>query len=315
MASPKYASLDGEIVAWDDARVHIASAGFKFGTGVFEGLRGYWNADAKEMYLFRMAEHMKRLEFSQRFMRFDEIITAETVTEKTIELVQANSFKGENLHIMTTAYVSGMGGPGVCGPVGLAITVQERPRSDRVIGGVTAQVSSWMRVPDNAMPMRVKCNANYNNGRLATVQAVADGYDTAIFLNSRGKVSEGPGMCFFMVRDGVPITPSVTSDILESITRETVLEMIEEVFGVKPVERDVDRSELMAADEAFFCGTAWEVTPVLGIDRVNIGDGAIGPMTKRLQDAFFAVCDGSSGTHAEWRLPIYGTAATVKAAE
>jgi branched-chain amino acid aminotransferase len=315
MASPKYASLDGEIVAWNDARVHIASAGFKFGTGVFEGLRGYWNADAKEMYLFRMAEHMKRLEFSQRFMRFDEIITAETVTEKTIELVQANSFKGENLHIMTTAYVSGMGGPGVCGPVGLAITVQERPRSDRVIGGVTAQVSSWMRVPDNAMPMRVKCNANYNNGRLATVQAVADGYDTAIFLNSRGKVSEGPGMCFFMVRDGVPITPSVTSDILESITRETVLEMIEEVFGVKPVERDVDRSELMAADEAFFCGTAWEVTPVLGIDRVNIGDGAIGPMTKRLQDAFFAVCDGSSGTHAEWRLPIYGTAATVKAAE
>jgi len=315
MASPKYASLDGEIVAWNDARVHIASAGFKFGTGVFEGLRGYWNADAKEMYLFRMAEHMKRLEFSQRFMRFDEIITAETVTEKTIELVQANSFKGENLHIMTTAYVSGMGGPGVCGPVGLAITVQERPRSDRVIGGVTAQVSSWMRVPDNAMPMRVKCNANYNNGRLATVQAVADGYDTAIFLNSRGKVSEGPGMCFFMVRDGVPITPSVTSDILESITRETVLEMIEEVFGVKPVERDVDRSELMAADEAFFCGTAWEVTPVLGIDRVNIGDGAIGPMTKRLQDAFFAVCDGSSGTHAEWRLPIYVTAATVKAAE
>jgi branched-chain amino acid aminotransferase len=290
MTSPKYASLDGEIVAWDDARVHIASAGFKFGTGVFEGLRGYWNAGAEEMYLFRMAEHMNRLEFSQRFMRFDEIITAETVTEKTIELVQANGFKGENLHIMTTAFVSGM-------------------------GGVTAQVSSWMRVPDNAMPMRVKCNANYNNGRLATVQAVADGYDTAIFLNSRGKVSEGPGMCFFMVRDGVPITPSVTSDILESITRETVLEMIEEIFGVKPVERDVDRSELMAADEAFFCGTAWEVTPVLGIDRVNIGDGSIGSMTKRLQDAFFAVCDGSSGTHAEWRLPIYGTAAALKAAE
>ena len=314
MASPKYASLDGEIVAWDDARVHIASAGFKFGTAVFEGLRGYWNADEQEMYLFRMAEHMDRLDFSQRFMRFDEILTAETVTEKTIELIQANGFKGENLHIMTTAYVSGMGGPGVCGPIGLAITAQERPRSDRVVGGVTAQVSSWMRVPDQAMPMRVKCNANYNNGRLATVQAVADGYDTAIFLNSRGKVSEGPGMCFFMVRNGVPITPSVTNDILESITRETVLELIEEIFGVKPVERDVDRSELMAADEAFFCGTAWEVTPVLGIDRVNIGDGKIGPMTKRLQDAFFAVSDGTGGTHPEWRLPIYNTAAA-KAAE
>jgi branched-chain amino acid aminotransferase len=314
MASPKYASLDGEIVAWDDARVHIASAGFKFGTAVFEGLRGYWNADEQEMYLFRMAEHMDRLDFSQRFMRFDEILTAETVAEKTIELVHANGFKGENLHIMTTAYVSGQGGPGVCGPIGLAITAQERPRSDRVIGGVTAQVSSWMRVPDNAMPMRVKCNANYNNGRLATVQAVADGYDTAIFLNSRGKVSEGPGMCFFMVRNGVPITPSVTNDILESITRDTVLELIEEIFGVKPVERDVDRSELMAADEAFFCGTAWEVTPVLGIDRVNIGNGGVGPMTKRLQDAFFAVSDGTSGTHPEWRLPVYNTAVS-KAAE
>lgn len=314
MASPKYASLDGEIVAWDDARVHIASAGFKFGTAVFEGLRGYWNAADEEMYLFRMAEHMDRLTFSQRFMRFDEILTPETVTEKTIELIQANGFKGENLHIMTTAYVSGQGGPGVCGPIGLAITALERPRSERVIGGVTAQVSSWMRVPDQAMPMRVKCNANYNNGRLATVQAVADGYDTAIFLNSRGKVSEGPGMCFFMIRDGVPITPSVTNDILESITRETVLELIEEVFGVAPVERDIDRSELIAADEAFFCGTAWEVTPILGIDRVEISGGTIGPMTKRLQEAFFAVSDGTSGTHHEWRLPVYGSAAA-KAAE
>ena len=314
MAAPKYASLDGNIVAWDDARVHIASAGFKFGTAVFEGLRGYWHAEQGEMHLFRMAEHMDRLNFSQRFMRFEEILTGDTVTEKTIELIHANGFKGENLHIMTTAYVSGMGGPGVCGPIGLAITAQERPRSDRVLGGVTAQVSSWMRVPDQAMPMRVKCNANYNNGRLATVQAVADGYDTAIFLNSRGKVSEGPGMCFFIVRDGVPITPSISNDILESITRDTVLELIEEIFGVKPVERDMDRSELHAAEEAFFCGTAWEVTPVLAIDRLNIGNGGIGPMTKRLQDAFFAVCDGSSGTHPEWRLPVYGTAAA-KAAE
>ena len=310
MATPEFASLDGKIVPWNDARVHIASAGFKFGTACFEGLRGYWSASDQEMYLFRMAEHMERLAFSQRFMRFEETFTPETVTNKTIELIQANDFKGENLHIMTTAYVSGMGGPGVCGPIGLTITAQERPRSERVLSGVTAQISSWMRVPDQAMPMRVKCNANYNNGRLATVQAVADGYDTAIFLNSQGKVSEGPGMCFFMIRNGVPITPSISNDILESITRDTVLEMISEVLGVEPVERDVDRSELLAAEEAFFCGTAWEVTPILSIDRVDIGSGRIGPKTKLLQEAFFGVCDGSSGTHPEWRLPIYGAAAT-----
>ncbi len=313
MTMPKYALLDGQLVAWDDARVHIASVGFKFGTGVFEGLRSYWNATDEEMYLFRMAEHMERLEYSQRFMRFDEIVTGATVTEKTVELIRANGFRGENLHIMTTVYVSGMGGPGICGPVGLAITAQERPRSDRVLGGVTTQISSWMRVPDQAMPMRVKCNANYNNGRLATVQANADGYDTAIFLNARGKVSEGPGMCFFMVRDGVPITPSVSNDILESITRQSVLELIEDEFGIKPVERDVDRSELLAADEAFFCGTAWEVTPVLSVDRLAIGDGGIGPMTLRLQDAYFGVCDGSSGKRAEWRYPVYGSRSAMAA--
>ncbi len=314
MTLPKYASLDGKIVPWDDARIHIASAGFKFGTAVFEGLRGYWSNEESEMNLFRMDEHMRRLEFSQKFMRFDELIPGNLITEKTLELIQANEFKGENLHIMTTVYVSGMGGPGVCGPIGLSITAQERPRTDRIMNGVTAQVSSWMRVPDQAMPMRVKCNANYNNGRLATVQAVADGYDTAIFLNARGKVSEGPGMCFFMIRNGALITPTVSSDILESITRDSVIELSEEIFGTKPIERDVDRSELLAADEAFFCGTAWEVTPILAIDRVKIGTGAIGPMTKRLQQTFFEVCDGSSELHAEWRHPVYNSSIT-KAAE
>ena len=313
MATPRYASLDGQLVNWDDARVHIASAAFKFGSAVFEGLRGYWNPQAEEIYLFRMAEHMQRLEYSQRFMRFDEILTGECVTEKTVELIQANAFRGENLHIMATTYIAGFGGPGVCGPIGLAITALERPRSDRILTGVTAQVSSWMRIPDHAMPMRVKCNANYNNGRLATVQAVADGYDTALLLNARGKVSEGPGMCFFMIRDGIPITPSLSNDILESITRQSVLELIEEVFGVKPVERDIDRSELFAADEAFFCGTAWEVTPILAIDRIAIGTGSIGLMTKRLQEAFFAVCEGRDDSHASWRHPVYATQSAMAA--
>ena len=249
---------------------------------------------------------MQRFEFSQRFMRFSDIYEADTVTQKTIELIQANKFKGENLHIMTTSYVSGMGGPGVCGPIGLSITAQERPRSDRVLGGVTAQVSSWMRVPDNAMPMRVKCNANYNNGRLATVQAEADGYDTAIFLNSRGKVSEGPGMCLFIIRDGIPMTPSISNDILESVTRDSVLKLIEDIYGIKPIERDIDRSELVAADEAFFCGTAWEITPILSIDRINIGRGQIGKTTKELQDIFFATSEGRKKEYMSWCHPVYG---------
>tara|TARA_Y100000588_G_C14213792_1_gene907876 strand:+ start:660 stop:1604 length:945 start_codon:yes stop_codon:yes gene_type:complete len=314
MNTPKFAFLNGEIVEWDKAQVHVASAGFKFGTAVFEGLRGYWNNENNEMYLFRMREHMRRLEFSQRFMRFDEIFSGESITQNTVALVKANEFKGENLHIMTTAYVSGMGGPGVCGPIGLSITAQERPRSNRVLDGVTAQVSSWMRVPDQAMPMRVKCNANYNNGRLATVQAEADGYDTAIFLNARGKVSEGPGMCFFIIRDGIPVTPSISNDILESVTRDSILCLIKEVFDIEPIERDIDRSEILAADEAFFCGTAWEVTPILSIDRCNIGNGAIGPMTKSLQEKFFAICDGRDSGHPDWRHAVYNESG-LKAAE
>ena len=314
MTTPKFASLNGEIVEWDKAQVHVASAGFKFGTAVFEGLRGYWNKSNEEMYLFRMEEHMRRLEFSQRFMRFSELLTGESITQQTVELIKANNFRGENLHIMTTVFVSGMGGPGVCGPIGLSITAQERPGSERVLGGVTAQVSSWMRVPDQAMPMRVKCNANYNNGRLATVQAEADGYDTAIFLNSRGKVSEGPGMCFFIVRDGIPITPSISNDILESVTRDAILHIIKDHFNVEPVERDIDRSELSLADEAFFCGTAWEVTPILSIDRSNIGTGMVGNMTKTIQKKFFSICDGTDECYPEWRYAVYSNE-TRKAAE
>lgn len=314
MSQAQYVFLDGRVVPWDQGRVHVASAGFKFGTAVFEGIRGYWSDREQEMYLFRMAEHMNRLQYSQRFMRYTEILSPDYVTEKTIELIHANGFKGESLHIMATVYVQDEGGPGSRGPVGLAITAQERPRSPKIESGVRAQVSSWMRVPDQAMPMRVKCNANYNNGRLATVQAVADGYDTAILMNSRGKISEGPGMCFFMVRDGQPIAPSTTNDILESITRDTVLELLAEM-GRPAIERDVDRSEVSAADEAFFCGTAWEVTPIIDIDGVPVGDGAVGPLTKALQERYFDVCHGLSGAHPEWRMPVWNPAAAASAAE
>ena len=313
MATPKYCFLDDKIVPWDEGKVHVDSAAFKFGSAVFEGVRGYWNADEQEMYLFRMEEHMDRLVFSQRFMRYAEIITPEYVTEKTIELIRANGIQGENVHIMTTAYVAGHGGQNVTGPIKLSITAQERPRTAKITEGISAQVSSWMRVPDNAMPMRAKVNANYQNGRLATLQAIADDYDTAILLNSRGKVAEGPGMCFFLVRDGVPITPHTSSDILESITRTTVLKLLEEM-GTPAIERDVDRSELVAADEAFFCGTAWEVTPITSIDKLAVGSGKVGPLTKKLQDLYFDVCHGKSGAHPEWRMPVYG-AAKANAAE
>jgi branched-chain amino acid aminotransferase len=302
---PKYIFLNDEIVPWEDAKVHVSTVAFKFGTAVFEGLRGYWNDDHQQMYLFQMDAHMKRLEYSQKFMRFENVFDGAYVREKTIELLRANEFRA-TVHSMATVFVEGFGGPAVSGPVGLAITAATRGGPGQLEEGCTAQVSSWQRVADNAMPMRVKCNANYQNGRLAGMQARADGYDTAILLNARGKVSEGPGMCFFMMRDGVASTPHTSSDILESITRLTVIELLRE-SGVEVQERDIDRSELAAADEAFFCGTAWEVTPITAIDRLKVGNGEVGTVVRGLQERFFSVAKGESADHPEWRTPVYST--------
>ena len=304
MSAPEYVFLNGEIVPWDDAKVHVASVGFKFGTAVFEGIRGYWSDERDQMYLFRLREHLERLNFSQTFMRFDEIIDADYLAAKTVELIRANEMR-ETVHIMVTVFVNGFGGPAVSGPIGVAITAAPRNDILWVDDGCHVQVSSWQRVSDTQMPMRVKCNANYQNGRLAVVQARTDGYDTALMLNSRGKVAEGPAMCFAMVRNGKVVTPSINSDILESITRDSVIELLSKECAMEVIERDVDRSELAAADEAFFCGTAWEVTPIVSIDRLPVGDGKIGPIVKQLQALYFATVRGQREDYAHWCTPVY----------
>ncbi len=304
MANATYAYVNGEIVPFADAKVHISSAGFKFGAGVFEGLRGYWNPDQEQMYLFRMAEHMRRIEYSQTFMRFSEIIAGAEVEEKTLALLRANDFH-ETVHIMTTCYVSGFGSPSAAGPVDLAIVVASKTGAGLAETGAHVQVSSWQRLPDNVMPVRVKCNANYQNGRLAAMQSHVDGYDTALFLNTRGKVAEGHGMCFVMFRDGRAITPTLTSDILESITRDTVIELLRKDLGIEVIEREVDRSELALADEAFFCGTAWEVTPVVSIDRLALGNGEPGPLVKALRKRYLDVALGNVDAYPQWRTAVY----------
>ncbi len=304
MAKAKYVFLNNEIVPWDEAKVHVGTVAFKFGTAVFEGLRGYWNNDEQQMYLLLLDAHMRRLAFSQRFMRFEDPVDPAWVAEKTLELLRANEFR-EGVHILTTVFVDAFGPPATSGPVGLAITAAPRTDPKMREQGCTAQVSSWQRVPDVAMPMRVKCNANYQNGRLASLQARADGYDTAILLNGRGKISEGPSMCFFMVRDGKAVTPSVTSDILESITRKAVIELLKMYLKMEVEERDIDRSELPAAEEAFFCGTAWEVTPIVSIDRLAVGDGKVGPTVRTLQQVYADVASGKLPDYPQWRTPVY----------
>jgi branched-chain amino acid aminotransferase len=295
--------LNGKLVPWDDARVHVYSPAVKYGVGVFEGIRGYFNERLGEMFVFRLEEHLKRLAFSTRVMRFDDPPAADTLRRAVLETLHANDFR-EGVHIRLSVFLDGDGEQAATGPVSTYCTALPRPNAKAVEQGVTAGVVSWRRPEDSAMPMRVKAHANYHNGRLATLEAKANGFGAAIILSSRGKVAEGPGMCLFMIKDGVAITPSVTSDILESITRDAVIRLLRDELGLPVIERDVDRSELYGADEAFFCGTAWEVTPVTAIDRLDVGAGVPGATTRRLQELFFAIARGDSNAYAAWRTPL-----------
>ena len=287
-----------EFVPWNEARVHVFSPLAKYGAGVFEGIRGYWSERRGRMLVFRLREHMERLEVSQRIMRFEEIVPAGDMCEATLDLVRRNGFR-ESVHIRPTVYVDGDGGSAARGPIGTFITAVPRGTPPLVREGCTAHISSWERIGDRSMPARAKANANYNNARFAGIQAGIDGYDAAIMLNSRGKVSEGQGMCVFLIRDGVAVTPSITSDILESITRDTVLSLLGEM-GVETRERDVDRSEFFAASEAFFCGSGWEITPINAVDGAPVGAGHPGETTRRLQEAYFDLVTGVSSNRPEW---------------
>ena len=291
-----------EFVPWAEARVHVFSPFAKYGAAVFEGIRGYWSQERRTMLLFRLREHMERLELSQRIMRFDRLVPADEMCDATLELVRRNAFR-TSVHIRPTVYVDGEGESSARGPTGCFITAIPRGTPNRVTDGCTAQISSWERISDRSMPARAKVNANYNNARFAAIQARTDGYDAAIMLNSRGKVAEAQGMCLFLVRGGVAVTPSVTSDILESITRAAVLDLLREM-GVDTEERDVDRTEFFAATEAFFCGTGWEITPLNAVDGAPIGTGRPGPVTRRLQKAYFDLVTGASNDHPEWICPV-----------
>jgi branched-chain amino acid aminotransferase len=170
-----------------------------------------------------------------------------------------------------------------------------------------------VRTSDNAIPIRLKSGSNYQNGRLATLQAKADGYDAPIFLNGQGHVAEGSGATFFMVRKGRVVTPPLSADILESITRTTLIDdLVPRVLAQDVSEREIDRTELYVADEAFFCGSGYEITPITSIDRFPLGDGRVGPLTRRLADAYMSLVRGIDRSHPEWRTTVYGSRGAAK---
>ena len=295
--------MNGELVPEPEAKLPINSAAVFYATNCFEGLRAYWSAADEEMYCFRLADHFARLRESMKMMRFSVPYTDAQLYEGVRRVLTGNDLR-EDIHMHLVAYVAGAG-LDATEPTGLYINPRRRGRVNEA--GMRCCVTSWVRTSDNAIPIRLKSGSNYQNGRLATLQAKADGYDGPIFLNGQGHVAEGSGATFFMVRRGRLVTPPLTADILESITRTTLIQdLVPRVLGQDVVEREIDRTEIYVAEEAFFCGSGYEITPIVSIDRFPLGDGRVGPLTRKLASAYMDLVRGVDRSHPEWRTAVYG---------
>jgi len=295
--------VNGRLVDYPEATVHLMSPALRYGLNVFEGLRAYWNETEQQLYVFRLQEHLQRLSQSMKLLRFDPQFETEEVAENTFELLRANTVR-EQCHLRISAYIEGDGEHHVSGPVSYFVAAKIRPRSPKTKTGIRCRISTWVRMADSAMPPRIKCGANYVNARLARYEAHHDGYDDAIMLNGAGRVAEGPGACVFMVRRGALVTPPITDGILESITRDTLIELATD-NGITVVERSIDRTELYACDELFMAGSAAEVLPVTEVDGVAVGDGQVGAITTLLQDVYFATVIGQTNSNKAWLCSVY----------
>jgi branched-chain amino acid aminotransferase len=300
---PQYLWMNGKLLPYQEATIHVATAAAFYATNVFEGIRVYWNDAKQEAYAFRLKEHFTRWFESMKMMRFSVPYTPAALEEALRQVIKANGYR-EDAHGYLVAYVDAEGLTAT-EPVGVYLLFRRRGRLAAAGQGMHCCISSWVRTSDNAIPIRLKCGANYQNGRLASLQAQADGYDGPIFLNSQGHVAEGSGASFFMVRKGEVITPPVTADILESITRITLIQLFKEEMGITVKEQEIDRTQVYVADEAFFCGSGYEVTPILSVDRFPIGTGQPGPITTEILRHYMDVVRGTTDKHAEWRTPIF----------
>ncbi|MFO1157480.1 MAG: aminotransferase class IV [Reyranellaceae bacterium] len=300
MWQPTTIMMDGELMPFAEARLHPLSLAVTYATTVFEGLRAYHLPNEGKFALFRLEEHMRRLRVGMKLLRLEDVYQTAYMQECLTRLIHANN-PDDDVYVRLLVYVKGTGLMATTGPVGFTAAAMPREKSKFIDSGMSLGVSSWSRLSDNASPPRIKSTANYHNARLTQLQARSDGYDGALMLTPQGKVSEAPIACFFMVRDGKLITPNKASNILESITRDTILTLYREMTGEPAEEREVDRSELYFAEEAFLCGTGQEIVPVASIDRMTVGDGGVGPVTRRLRQRYFEVVRGLTSDHAEWR--------------
>lgn len=295
----------GEILNVNDAKINILTPTSQFGLNVFEGIPCYWNEEEKQLYAFRLNDHYDRLLRSARLIQIECPYTKEDFEKAFIDVIKANEYD-ENLSVRQTLFVDGFGSWGSDGPVDMFVAPIPRGKTSSEYNkkGLNVCVTSWRRISDETLSPRIKCGANYINSRVGQREALRNGYDTCVFMNENGKVAEGPGSCLFIVVGDKIVTPKLTDSVLESITRDTIIKLAVE-NGYEVVERIVDRTELYTCNEAFLCGSAMEITPVLSIDHYLICDGNTGKVTELLHKAYLDVVKGISETHKNWLTAIY----------
>ncbi len=293
----------GKIIPHTEAMINVLSPTSQFGANVFEGMRFYWNGD-DELNGFRIDEHLNRLIRSVKMIGFKDKYTFQQLKDFLLETIRKNNFR-EDIAVRQTIYLDGFGSWFDSEPTEMFIAPIPKGRyKENTSRGVSCCISSWERINDNSLSPKIKVGANYINSRAGQLEAVRNGYDSALFLNNHGKVSEGPGSCVFIVRDGILITPPITASILESITRATIIQVASESLKIPVVERDVDRTEMYIADEVFLCGTAVEIMHVNSVDRVTINQGQKGPITKNIEAVLFEIFRGASENYNHWLTPV-----------
>jgi branched-chain amino acid aminotransferase len=296
--------LNGEIVKVEDAKINVLAPTAQFGANVFEGIRCYWNDEKQELYAFRLNDHYKRLLNSMKMFRMEMKFTIDDFKNALLEVVTANGYK-EDIAVRQTVFVDGFGSWFAEGPIGMFVAPIPKGRT-LVEGkkGYSACVSSWERISDRNLSPRVKVGANYINSRMAQLEAKQNGYDTAIFMNNQGKISEGPGSCIFIVRDGILYTPLLTDSVLESITRDTVIKIAKDLLNITVIERSIDRTELYIADELFLCGSAMEIVKIVKIDGYSLENNNF-TITDKLTIMYFNIVRGKVRFNDDWITLIY----------
>jgi branched-chain amino acid aminotransferase len=306
--------LNGEFIPADQARVGIMSHAFSYGTGCFEGIRGYWNAQAGENYLFRLREHFERLHRSARILSVTLPYSVDRLMEIAVELVRRNDFR-ENCYLRPCAFKADE-------TIGVKLHGLEDqfsmlavPMGDYVsTAGLRCGVSSWRRIDDNMIPARGKITGAYVNSAFAKSEAQQNGFDEAIMLTSEGHVSEGSAENIFLLFGNELVTPPPTENILLGITRETVMQLARRELELIVRERVIDRTELYVADEIILTGTGAQLAPVVAVDHRPVGTGEIGPVSRELQRLYGEVVRGMRPEYMGWLTPVFGTAATTATA-